>query len=150
MQCQRCLKKNGEYLCSVCERIVCEDCKVINTGKVYCLDHSPVKGVPTAETEKEQAPIAKPQFKTVKDIIYADVILLLGVIGIFYVSTNFINGMIMTNLNVITGNIPQLKPVFTLLTYFNSFALYLVIILALILITSVVYLLIKKRQYKNI
>lgn len=146
MQCQRCSRKEGEYLCSVCERIVCADCKVISTGRVFCLDHSPLKA--SGKEAAQEKP--RPNFKTAKDIAYASFILLLGVVGIFFVTTKFIVGMIETNIDAITGNMPQLGFLFDLMTYFNNFALYLIILLIIILISCIVYIAVKKRQYKNI
>ncbi len=32
----------GTYLCSVCKRVVCSDCKEVIDGRVYCLDDIPL------------------------------------------------------------------------------------------------------------
>ena len=145
MNCQRCSKNEGEYLCSVCGRIVCSDCKTINEGKVYCSDHSPIR-----QTQEQTSQQQKPQYKTLKDIIYADAIMLIGVSVIFYFSNSVITGLLTSNLNVIMKNFPQLSFVFTLLQYFTSFGLYSIIILIIILVASIAVLVMKKRKDKNI
>jgi hypothetical protein len=146
MNCQRCSKNQAGYLCSVCNRTVCFDCKIIDNGKVYCLDHDPTRHA--GNQEAPQKP--KPQYKTLMDIIYADVIMLIGVSFIFYFSNTVISGMINSNFNVIMKNFPQLGFVFTLLQYFTSFGLYTIIILIIILIASITVLVMKKRKDKNI
>jgi hypothetical protein len=125
--------------------VVCSECKTVNNGKVYCLDHDPLKQF------QNQAPAQpKPQYKTLKDIIYADIILLIGISAIFYFANAVISGMIMSNLDVLMDNYPQLSFVFTLLQYFTSFGLYAIIALVIILIASIAALIIKKRRAKNI
>jgi hypothetical protein len=145
MVCQRCAKNEGEYLCCVCNRVVCSSCKTVNNGKIYCLDHDPLKQF------QNQAPAQpKPQHKTLKDIIYADIILLIGVAVIFFFSNSVISGLLESNNNVITQNFPQLSFVFVLLEYFTSFGMYAIITLVIILIASIAALVMENRKDKNI
>ncbi len=144
MKCERCSRNEGEYLCSECKRVVCSDCKVINQGKVYCLDHSPVR------PSQQNVQAKPPEFKSLKEVIYADLALLIGLSVIFFISNSLISGMIVSNLEIITQNFPQLASVFTLLAYFNSFGIYAIITLVIILIVSIAVLIMKKRKYKNI
>jgi hypothetical protein len=145
MKCQRCSKNEGEFLCSVCNRVVCSSCKTENNGKIYCSDHDPLK-----KFQDQVVLQPKSQYKTLKDVIYADAILLIGFSVIFYFSNTVISSLITSNLDVITGNFPQLGFVFTLLEYFTSFGLYGIIILLIILIVSIAILVMKKRKDKNI
>jgi len=143
MQCQRCGKGEGQYFCSVCKRVVCEDCKFIDNGKVYCLDHTPRKDlVPKQEKPK--------RYKILKDLIAADIILLIGISFIFFIANNIISSMITQNFEVIEQNFPQLTFVFTLLAYFTSSGLYTIISLIIILIALIAILLIKRHRDKNI
>ena len=143
MQCQRCGKNEGEYFCSVCKRVVCENCKVIDNGKVYCSDHAPRK-----ELVQEQP---KPKsYKVLKDLIAADIILLIGVSVIFFISDTLISNLIVGNMDIIKQNFPQLSFVFTLLAYFTSSGVYAIITLVIILIALIAVLMYKKRKDKNI
>lgn len=146
MQCQRCGKSEGEYFCSVCKRVVCEDCKFIDNGKVYCLDHSPRKDIPQQQAQVK----AKPSHKILKELIAADVILLIGVFIIFFISNTLISNLIVGNWDIINQNFPQLSFVFTLLAYFTSSGVYTIIILVIILIALIAYYVIKKHKDKNI
>ena len=146
MQCQRCNKNEGEYLCSVCNRVVCQDCKVIDSGKVYCLDHVPKKELAPTETKEE----TKHSHKTLKELIVSDLILLVGVFIIFFISNNLIFNLVIGNFDVIKQNFPQLSFVFTLMAYFTSFGVYTIITLVIILIALIAALLYKKRKDKNI
>ena len=38
MECKRCGKKAGTYLCSECKNLVCSKCKKIKNNKTVCLD----------------------------------------------------------------------------------------------------------------
>jgi len=143
MQCQRCGKNEGEYFCSVCKRVVCEGCKLIDNGKVYCLDHSPRKDL-------VQQQVKPKSHKILKELIAADIILLIGVFIIFFIANTFISSLITQNLEIINQNFPQLSFVFTILAYFNSSGLYTIIFLVIILIILIATLLIKKRKDKNI
>jgi hypothetical protein len=145
MNCQRCAKNQGEYLCSVCNRIVCSNCKTINNGKVYCSDHDPIR-----RNQGMAVPQEKPKHDTLKDIIYADIIMLIGVSAIFYFSNTVISGLMTSNFSVMMKNFPQLTFVFTLLQYFTSFGIYTIILLIIILISSLAAFAIKKRKDKNI
>ncbi|OGI12090.1 hypothetical protein A3K64_02005 [Candidatus Micrarchaeota archaeon RBG_16_36_9] len=142
MQCQRCNKDEGEYLCSVCNRVVCENCKLIDNGKVYCLDHSPRKDIAQEPKPKKN--------KLLKELIAADFILLIGVSVIFFISNTLISNMVMFNFDLIKQNFPQLTFVFTLLAYFTSIGVYSIIFLIIILITLVATLIYKKHKDKNI
>jgi hypothetical protein len=146
MQCQRCSKNEGEYLCSVCNRVVCQDCKVIDNGKVYCLDHVPKKELAPTETKGE----TKHSHKTLKELIVSDLILLVGVFIIFFISNNLIFNLVIGNFDVIKQNFPQLSFVFTLMAYFTSSSVYTIITLVIILIALIATLLYKKRKDKNI
>lgn len=143
MQCQRCGKGEGEYFCSVCKRVVCENCKLMDSGKVYCLDHVPGKGRVQEETKPKN-------HKVLKELIAADIILLIGVSIIFFISNTLISNLIVGNMEIISQNFPQLSFVFTLLAYFTSSGLYTIILLVIILIVLIAALIIKKRKEKNI
>lgn len=145
MQCQRCGKKGGEYFCSICQRVVCEDCKFIDNGRVYCLDDSPRKDI-----VQPQQQVKPKSHKILKDLIAADIILLIGVSVIFFIANTLISNLIVQNLDIITQNFPQLSFVFTLLAYFTSSGLYAIIFLIIILIALIAVLIIKKRKDKNI
>ncbi len=142
MQCQRCGKSEGDYLCSVCNRVVCENCKFIDNGKVYCLDHTSRKGLVQEPKPKSH--------KTLKELIAADIILLIGISIIFFISNTLISNLIVGNLELISQNFPQLSFVFTLLAYFTSSGLYTIIFLIIILIVLITVLIFKKRKDKNI
>lgn len=142
MQCQRCGKGEGEYLCSVCNRVVCENCKFIDSGKVYCLDHTPRKGLVQESKPKSH--------KALKELIAADIILLIGISIIFFISNTLISNLIIGNLELISQNFPQLSFVFTLLAYFTSSGLYTIIFLIIILIALILVWIFKKRKDKNI
>jgi len=143
MECKRCGKNEGEYLCSVCNRVVCSDCKVIEGGKVYCLDHVPKKELVQQETKPKS-------FKTLKKLIYTDIILLIGVIIIFIISNFYISNLLASIGRTVSEAIPQLSSVFVILSYFGSMTLYLIITLFIILILLIIALMVKKRRYKNI
>ena len=143
MQCQRCGKNEGEYFCSVCKRVVCENCKVIDSGKVYCSDHAPRK-------ELVQEQVKPKSYKILKDLIAADIILLIGVSVIFFISDTLISNLIVGNMDIIKQNFPQLSFVFTLLAYFTSSGVYTIITLVIILIALIAALMYKKRKDKNI
>jgi flagellar biosynthesis protein FlhB len=147
MNCQRCGNKEGEYICSVCNRVVCSDCKVIDNGKVYCLDDAPKHG---SQEQPQQEVKPKPSFKHLKELIYADFILLAGIAIIYIISNFLIAGVLMTNKDVISENFPQLSLVFDLLTFFEKSGLYAIVFLLLVLIGLIIVLMIKKHRYKNI
>ena len=142
MKCERCGKNEGEYLCSACNRVVCIDCKVIDEGKVYCLDHAPKKIV-----QKETKPKS---FKTLKELIYADLILLIGVIIIFFISNSLISNFLASIEETVFEYLPMISPLFLLLGFFGSTSMYLIITLLIILILLIIVFIIKKRRYKNI
>lgn len=52
--CQMCGLKEGEWQCSVCQRIVCTDHAVPTSDGVFCTDHSPQKEVQTQTQEKKR------------------------------------------------------------------------------------------------
>lgn len=143
MKCQRCEKNEGEYLCSVCNRVVCSDCKVIDAGKVYCSDHAPKKELTQQKTKPKS-------FKTLKRLIYTDLILLIGVIIIFIISNFYISNLLSSLGRTVSEALPQLSPLFALLGYFGSTSLHLIITLLIILILLIIVLIVKKRRYKNI
>ncbi len=167
MKCQRCGKNEGEYLCSVCNRVVCSDCKVIKNGKVYCLDDIPKVPEISSSQSKEivQNEVAqegvtqsgatqerpKPKiFKILKELIYTDLIFLIGVIIIYAISNFFISGLLTSNVEIISKNLPQLGFLFVLLEFFESAGKYIIIILFIILMILIIIFVVKKRRYKNI
>jgi hypothetical protein len=148
MKCQRCNQNEGEYLCSVCNRVVCSNCKVIDGGKVYCSDHSPRAGLVANENAKQKT---EPKIiKTLKELVYADVILLIGIIIIFVVANFFIRDMLSSFAEQVIDILPQISFVFSLLTFFELYGLYSIILLFIILIALIIVLKKKQRQYKNI
>jgi uncharacterized membrane protein (DUF373 family) len=148
MKCQRCNQNEGEYLCSVCNRVVCSNCKVIDGGKVYCSDHSPRAGLVTNENAKQRT---EPKIiKTLKELIYADAILLIGIIIIFVVANFFIRGMLSSLAEQVKDILPQISFVFSLLTFFELYGLYSIIGLFIILIALIIIFIKKRRKYKNI
>ncbi len=153
MPCERCGKKEGEYLCSVCKRVVCEDCKIIDHGKVYCLDHALKAAVP-AQNIPEQ-PIQQPKkepssLKTLKDLIFTVLFLLIGIVIILVISNFVIADLLNSIASSISEDLPQIEPVFTILTSFERGGLYAIITLLIILIVLLIAFRIKKRRYKNI
>ena len=140
MKCQRCKKNEGEYLCSVCNRVVCEDCKVVDNKKIYCLGHSPIQ-IPKKE------PII---LKIFKELIYSVLILLIGIIIIFVISNYFIAGLLSSIAEQVSDVFPALDFIFVLLTYFETAGLYAIITLLIILIILIIAYKIKKSRYKNI
>jgi len=156
MQCQRCGKKDGEYFCSTCNRVICSDCKAMEGGRIYCLDDAagmipsqnvqqPAPNIKEATQNVQQQEVKPKSFKTLKDLIYADVILLIGVVIIYYISYSIISGLIISNFQTIMQNLPQLSFVFVLLEYFTSFGLYAIIGLAAILIILIIVYIMKRR-----
>jgi len=145
MKCERCGKKEGEYLCSVCNRIICSDCKLIDKGKVYCLDHAPKEVTQAAQKE------TKPKsFRILKELILTVLILLIGIVIIYYISNFYIAGLLSSVAEQASEIFPELEFVFVLLTYFESAGLYAIITLLIILIALIIVLRLKKRRYKNI
>ncbi len=140
MKCQRCGKKEGEYLCSVCNRVVCEDCRVVENKKIYCLDHSPIK-IPKKE------PII---LKILKELIYTVLMLLIGIIIIFAISNYFIADLLTSIAEQASDIFPELGFIFVLLTYFETAGLYAIITLLIILIILIIVFKVKKSRYKNI
>jgi len=118
MKCERCGKNLGEFLCSVCNRVVCSDCKTVIDGKIFCLDHSNIKvGKP------------KKEFKTLKTAIKTLAITLAGMILIFYI----------TNFYIVQMKIPLEIPFVTnIISLFAGFGLRLIEIIAFILIILVI------------
>ena len=141
-------------MCSVCNRIVCPDCKVMDKGKIYCLEHAPKVVSTTSQIQfPQQIPQEtkeKPSFKSLKNLIAADFILLVGIAIIYIISNMIISGLLASNIDIISQNFPQFEFVFVLLTYFESGGLYAILILLALLIIMIIVLVIKKRRYKNI
>jgi hypothetical protein len=131
MKCQRCGINEDGYLCSVCNRVVCSDCKVVNNGKVFCLDHT--QGVTQVKP--------KDSLKGLKKSIYGIVIILIGVILIFFITNFYIS-----KIQIPTDVLPQLSFIMVLLSYFESFGLYSIIGLTLILIILIIVFIIKRRK----
>ncbi|NIO44756.1 MAG: hypothetical protein GTN36_04345 [Candidatus Aenigmarchaeota archaeon] len=153
MKCERCGKVEGEYLCSVCKRVVCSDCKVVDKGKVFCADHAPKTIAPT----KTPAPIQPPQskkeptiFKILRELIYTFLILLIGIIIIFAISNYFISDLLSSIAETVSDILPELEFVFLFLTYFESAGLYAIITLVIIVVLLIMVYKLKKRSYKNI
>jgi len=144
MKCQRCGKDEGEYLCSVCNRVVCSNCKMIDQGKIYCLDDASKTNYQNIQEKKPK------EHKAIKELIYADVILLIGVSFLFYISYSMISGLIIENYDTIKNNFPQLSFIFVLLEYFSTSGLYAILGLSTLLIVLIAILIIKKRRDKNI
>jgi len=153
MKCQRCGKKEGEYLCSVCNRVVCSDCKVMDKGKVYCADHVPKTVAPPQAPAPTQAPQPKIEpaiLKILKELIYSFLILLIGIIIIFAISNYFIADLLSSISETASEVFPELDFVFVLLTYFESGGLYAIIFLFIIVVLLIIIYKLKKRSYKNI
>ena len=148
MKCQRCNQNEGEYLCSVCNRVVCSNCKVIDGGKVYCTDHSPRAGLVANENAKQRT---EPKIiKTLKELIYADAILLTGILIIFLLANFFIRNIMSSLAEQLGSILPQLSFVFSLMTFFELYGLYSIILLFIILIVLIIIFIKKRRKYKNI
>jgi hypothetical protein len=148
MKCQRCNQNEGEFLCSACNRVVCSNCKVIDGGKVYCIDHAPRAGLLLNESTKQRT---EPKIiKTLKELIYADAILLIGIIIIFVIANFFIRDMLSSLAKQIGSMLPQISFVFSLLTFFELYGLYSIILLFIILIALIIIFIKKRRKYKNI
>ncbi len=152
MKCQRCGKKEGEYFCSVCNRVVCSDCKFIDKGKIYCSDHAP-KTVAAPQSTTPTVPQQKKQpviLRILKELIYTVFLLLIGIIIIFAISNYFIADLLTSIAGTVSDVFPELEFVFVLLTYFESGGLYAIIFLFIILILLIIAYKLKKRGYKNI
>lgn len=148
MKCQRCSQNEGEFLCSTCNRIVCSNCKVIDGGKVYCADHAPRAGLVVSDSTKQRT---EPKIiKTLKELIYADAILLTGILVIFLIANFFIRDMISSLAEQVGSILPQISFVFSLLTFFELYGLYSIILLFIILIALIIVFIKKRRKYKNI
>ena len=148
MKCQRCNQNEGEFLCSVCNRVVCSNCKVIDGGKVYCADHAPRAGLVVSNNTKQRT---EPKIiKTLKELIYADAILLTGILIIFLVANFFIRDMVSSLAEQVGSILPQISFVFSLLTFFELYGLYSIILLFIILIVLIIVFIKKRRKYKNI
>ena len=129
-------------MCSVCNRVVCPDCKVIDNRKVYCLDHAPKRTVPDQVVRQE----TKPQdHKYLKELIYTDLILLIGIVIIYVISNFVISGLLTSISEQVSEIFPELEFVFVLLTYFESMGLYAIITLLIILIVLIIILKMKRR-----
>lgn len=127
MKCERCNKNLGEYKCSVCNKIVCSDCKTILNGKIVCLDHS-------QETVK---PPKKIGLKALKMGIMGVFIILVGVVLIFFI----------TNYYIIQIELPPDIPlIMDILSLFESFGLHLIVALTIILILLIVAFVILRRR----
>lgn len=153
MECQRCGKNEGEYLCSVCNRIVCSDCKVVDNGKIYCLDHAPRKaqGFEKEPIQGETVPQESPKsLKILKELIYADLILLIGVATIYFISNFLISNLLVSISDVITTYFSQLGLLFALITFFVSGGFYVILFLTVVLIALIIIYKRKKHRYKNI
>ena len=145
MNCQRCGKKEGEYFCSVCNRVICSNCEVASGGKIYCLDDAPKKtpsNVPQQVKPKES--------RILKDLIFTDIALLIGITIIFFISNSVISNMIASNFDTFIQNFPQLAFVFTFIQYFISASLFAIFGLIIILIILIAVFIKKKRRNKNI
>ena len=148
MKCQRCNQNEGEYLCSACNRVVCSNCKIIDGGKIYCADHAPrtLQAISYSAKQTTEPKI----IRTLKELIYADAILLTGFIIIFVVANFFIRGMLSSLAEQIGSILPQISFVFSLLTFFEFYGLYSIIGLFIILIALIAVFIKKRRKYKNI
>lgn len=120
MQCQICGKEPGEYECSVCGKIVCENHHKTINGKVYCTEHVP----------------KKPVSPGLKSAIYTVFILLVGVLIVSYILNNTIKGS-----SLFTNIIP-------LTSGFATFSNLIVIALSAILAVLIIVYLILSRKYK--
>ncbi len=90
MQCQRCGKNLGEYLCSKCGKIVCANCKTQIDGKIICLDdyHSEVP----YEGQLKPIKTKKRGSGVLKSLSITLLIVLIGILGIFF----YVNYLIST------------------------------------------------------
>jgi ABC-type multidrug transport system fused ATPase/permease subunit len=128
MQCQRCGKKLGEYLCSECNRVVCSDCKVIKDGKILCLD--------CAKVEDKS-------LKSIKKAIYTVLIFLCGVFIIYFIANSYISKIEMP------GEALEIPVLMDFLKYFELLGLYSMIGLSIILVILIIIFFIKRRRKKS-
>ncbi len=111
MDCQICKKKLGEYQCSVCKKLVCEDHHKTIDGKVYCTEHLP------KEPGRKQG---------IKKAIITVFILLVGVVSISYILEYYIGASPMFS------DVAPLMAGFTTIRTMVSMALTAILILLLI------------------
>ena len=121
MKCETCGKKLGEYVCSVCEKVVCSDCKTIKNGKVFCLEHSSI--------EKKPLKPVRTGLNTLKTAIISVFISLVGVVLIYFIANYYIIQLEIT---------PDIPIVMDLLTMFESFGMYIIGTLVVILIALII------------
>ncbi len=128
MKCERCGKNLGEYLCSVCNRVVCKECKVIKNGKVLCLD--------CAKPQKEE------NLKGIKKAIYSVLIILIGIAIIYYITNSYLSKI------QLPKEVLGISFLMDFLKYFELLGLISIFCLSIILIILVIIFLIKRKKKK--
>ena len=120
MECQICNKKNGDYQCSVCKKIVCEKHHKTINGIVYCTQDLP----------------KRPVMSSLRTAIYTVLILLAGVATITYIMNNYLVSM------------PLFTDVIPITTGLTAFANLISISLGTLLVILIIAYAILSRKYK--
>ena len=119
MQCYICNKNLGEYECSVCHRLVCEEHHKSINDKIYCVNHAPRK---ISKTEK------KPRLENMKSAVIGVGFTLIGMLVIAYIA-NFYMTQYKTIPIVGEGFVNAFKSVQTLMISGIGF-IFLILVIA--------------------
>lgn len=130
MKCEKCGKNLGEYKCSICNKIICSDCKTIVNKKIVCIDHP-------KETAK---PPKKTSLKILKKGIMAVFIILVGVVLIFFIANYYIIKL------ELPPEISQVPAIMDILNLFESFGLHLIVAITMVLVLLIVTFVILRRR----
>ena len=129
MKCQICGEKLGEYECSVCGKIVCEDHYKTIKGKVYCINH-----VPGAKEETKKP--GQEKLSGIKKAIATVVILMIAVIAVYFI------------LNSVVSASPLFSDIIPLLTGFTSLVMLILSGLTGILVLLIIFYVAVSRKLK--
>ena len=124
MQCQICNKKLGEYQCSVCNKLFCEEHHKTIDGKVYCTEHLPRK----QKSSKGRG---------LKIAIFTILILLIGILFISYIVEQTLG-----TFELFTDVIPIIEGFASLRTLISSTLVFILVILI------IAYIITKKSKNK--
>ena len=87
--CQICGLKEGEWQCSVCQRVVCTDHAVPTQQGVFCTDHAPQKNVQIQVQQKE--PGKTSGGKDLRNLFITLLALTIGLALILFIGQSFID-----------------------------------------------------------
>jgi len=109
MYCERCGKREGEWQCQVCRRVICSQCARPTPGGVFCADDAPKKEVGSAPSERFARPEGSNPART---LFFTLLVLTLGVAGILFVADRFIFN---TSIAQVSGLVGTFKNVGTMI-----------------------------------